>query len=324
MPITNFPKISGIAKNNIKITINEKELRKTLSARGVMQPDILDLSTSKTKKKGLLATVATVFSTGIGATIKKHFQNSALNKIDKRFDALQQDLPRVKDTFQDVFMRKDIDTKETSAMLERYRDIEKLRVTRTKDDYIKALFKEAKKNFGFGDIDIPLHIDDVIDNSEKCAGSTKDLMNQGIHIKRNRTNMSHMNVIHHELRHEKQNYIAFNYDKEEYVKTAIKSVYKEAKSNKDDFLYDTVKNISFEQYYDDMQDAAKNDIYLIEKMYGKADKSKLSEKDCEFARKCLKAKESRVSGKVNYKAYKNNFLEKDAFHAGDTIDKLLG
>lgn len=321
MPIVKNPIISGIHKpNTILRKVNPQKI--SFPMKDLEQVVGSDAGSAKNTPKKIIGLVTGALA-GIGAYVRNSIKNRAIAKIDKKFDALSEDLPRVRDTFQNVFMREDIGIEETSSMLDRYRDIEKLKVTGKKDDYIKALFKEAKKNFGFEKADIPLVIEDEVQGNSACAGCTKDLMQYGIHIKRNSKKMSHMNIIHHELRHEKQNYIAINYDKEDYIKTSFKAVYDEALSNKNDFMHDCVKDKTFEQYYDEMKDVAKDDIFQIEQMYGKLDIANLSEKEIQFAKKCLGAKKTRIDGSVNFKEYKKNFLEQDAFKTGQMMDSLF-
>lgn len=322
MPIIKNSVLSGIYKSN---TILKKDSLKKISHQkiGINKADISEIIKSQHTPNGVISFITGVFA-GISAGIHKNMNNRAISKIDKKFDALKENLPMVRDKFQEVFMRDDIDIKETSKMLDRYRNIEKSKITGNKEDYIAALFKEAKKNFGFENVNIPLHINDEIEKNPECAGYTKDLMQFGIHIKLNPKKMSHMNIIHHELRHEKQNYLAINYNKEDYIKTSFKAVYERALTNKKDFMHNMIKNKTFEEYFDEMKDIAKDDLFQIEKMYGKLDRANLREKDIPFAKKCLDAKHTRVDGKENYKEYKKNFLEKDAFRTGKIMDTLLG
>ena len=57
-----------------------------------------------------------------------------------------QKLKQLQKTFQDVFLNPDISIGEAKIMFDRYKEIEKIE---DKTEYTKALFEEAKRNFGF-------------------------------------------------------------------------------------------------------------------------------------------------------------------------------
>lgn len=273
-------------------------------------------------KTATLAGMTAGIFAGISAKIKSCQAKKALQKIDQKFDALQEKLPMVRYAFKTIFMRDNLSEKETSEMLDRYREIEKLRITGTDDEYITALYNEAKKNYGLGDADIPLHIEDVVGGNERIGGCAKELMNLGVYIKRQH-GKSVMNEVHHELRHMKQNYIAANYDKDAYMRATLKSVYNKAKKDKTNFMHNIVKDKDFETFYNSVPEMIDCDIEAMEKVVGKFDRAKVREEDIPFAKKCLKAKETTADGISDYKNYRSNFLEEDAYWAGDMMKKLM-
>ncbi len=141
-----------------------------------------------------------------------------LKQIEQRFLKLQENLPEVQKTFKDVFLRGDITEKEALEMLNRYKEIEKLGVTGTKEEYIQAMFREARNNFK---IDISPStisakiVEEPIMGNDRILGFTDPLGWVSI-----RSNIKHQyipDVVHHELRHLKQRIYSFNLSPNEYV-----------------------------------------------------------------------------------------------------------
>ena len=117
------------------------------------------VSSSKISQKGnknLLIALGGLTLSGLSLLValklgKSSQVNKAMQAIDTKFADLFADIPKARKTFSKVFLR-DISEAETVEMLKRYKEIEKLGVTASKDEYIKAIFNEAKNNYGLGSL----------------------------------------------------------------------------------------------------------------------------------------------------------------------------
>ena len=144
--------------------------------------------------------------------------NKALQAIDTKFADLFADIPKARKTFSEVFLR-DISEAETIEMINHYKEIEKLGVTASKEEYFQAIFKEAKNNYGFGSLPTEFKIaEKPLMGNSSILGFTDPLGD--VHIRANLSKSEGFNTIHHELRHLKQRYYAFHYAPDEYVKAS--------------------------------------------------------------------------------------------------------
>ena len=144
--------------------------------------------------------------------------NKAMQAIDTKFADLFADIPKARKTFSKVFLR-DISESETVEMLNRYKEIEKLGVTASKDEYFKAIYNEAKNNYGLGSLPTEFKLSDKpFAGNSNILGFTDPLGD--VHIRSNLSKSEGFNTIHHELRHLKQRYYAYHYAPEEYVKAS--------------------------------------------------------------------------------------------------------
>lgn len=209
-------------------------------------------------------------------------------------------LKKAQKTFQKVYMRDDISKEETAAILKRFKELEKIK---NDNEYIKAVFAEAKKNYGFENLPIKL-----ADKNSRLTGKSLggcDNLNNEIYLSTTLKREACINTIHHELRHAKQNYLAFHYNPEKYV---------EALNN------NTSEMISDKVYKG--LDIKKGVEWLSEYM-GKPNKANVAAKYENFAEQCLKSKAHYVDPQKNYKEYRNSFHEKDAYAVGEQIEKSL-
>ena len=205
-------------------------------------------------------------------------------------------IEKAQKTFQEVFMRDDITKEEKINILKRYKEIEKIK---DKEEYAKAIFKEAKKNYGFEKYE-NVHMEfnkswDKFFENKSLGGATFD---GEIKIKTTQSREQLINSIHHELRHQKQHYYSLNYDIDKTV---------------ENFLSDAEP--VFKEYINKES---------LEKMWNmKFDKSNVPEKYYEFAQKCIENLKTHIKPEVDINGYKKQFIETDAYKAGDNIDKLL-
>lgn len=256
-------------------------------------PNADKISLSKNTKTLIALTGIATGILGIILGSNKTYTNQKtkeLEKIEHKFLKLQNKLSEVQKTFQKVFLR-DITQEETIKMLERYKDIEKIAVTGTKEEYMLAMFNEAKKNYQLEELPSELKIvNKPIMGDEKILGFTNPLGD--ITIKSTIEHRKIIDTIHHELRHLKQRQYAFNLSPEEYVK------------------YNQPKNGTIPQE-------------VFEYALGKVDISNVSIEYLEFAQNSQKGVLSYRSVKDNTNDYFTQWIEQDAYNAGQEIAKLF-
>ncbi len=129
-------------------------------------------------------------------------------------------IKNIQKAFQEVFMRDDITLNQTREIMNRYKNIEKIE---NKEEYIKAMFKEAKKNFGFENSSIKLVIDKLKYANGQCTNN-----NSYIIINTDISRRQILDTIHHEFRHAKQNYLA---NPEKYHRAELDKLVEEAIDN---------------------------------------------------------------------------------------------
>lgn len=206
-------------------------------------------------------------------------------------------IKKAQKTFQEVFMRDDISRKETVDILKRYKKIEKIK---DKDEYVKAMFNEAKKNYKLENIkELELRYGKNFDKfmTENNLGNAA--MNPEVTIRTTIERKDVKSTVHHELRHIKQHYYAFNYDTEDWLK----------------YHNSTLEGV-FKKYPIDKS--------TLENFWGVTfDKKNVPEKYHEFAQKVLNNLKDYKDGNIDYKAYREQFVEADAFNAGSKMEAII-
>jgi hypothetical protein len=116
------------------------------------------------------------------------------------------------------------------------------------------------------------------------------------------------NVIHHEMRHMRQHYLAVNYDPQAYINAVCNRVLKNHQLSKKELnvvLEDSLNRIK-ESF--NLRNFSEDNVPVELR---------------EYAQKCIDASRNYVNGHENYDKYWNSFVEVDARHAGSEIDKLF-
>jgi hypothetical protein len=318
----NFNGINGIPQTT---AISNPSQYPTTSQAGALerspQADDVSLTNKKpmSKQSKILVAVGGLATAVLGTALaikgyKSHKIAKALEQIEQKFVNLKENIPEVQKTFKDVFLRSDITEKETVEMLDRYKDIEKLGVTGTKEEYIQAVFKEAKRNFGFEDCNFELKFeaDKILKKHRTLAaasGVSKEVtIDPSIEI------AQVQNAMHHEMRHMKQHYFAVNYDPQAFV---------EALSNRDMSLGFLPKvNLSKKQW-DEVLEASLDDL---KESFNLKDFSKdnVPAELRRYTQKCIDAQRDYADPNVDYDKYWNSFVEVDARFAGESMAKLFG
>ncbi len=260
---------------------------------------------NEARSKSLLKGLATAMLKSI---LYPNNPKKELEKIERKFLRLQKNLPEVQKTFKRVFLRKNLTEEEALEMLNRYKEVEKIQVTGTKEEYIQAVFNEAKRNFGFTDSKINIEfIKGQASKSGKTQGRAGILCNR-VEIDPNTKINQIQGIIHHEIRHLKQNFYAVNYDPQ---------TYKYALLRDNNFA----KNLSPEELEEVLDDCLKHikESFNLESF----STDNIPNEHLQYAKACLEASTTYVNGHNNFKAYYDNFKEADARYAGGLIDKLF-
>ena len=316
------PQMNTTFKANPIVTTNT--LERTPSADTLVKP-----AKNKTKKTLLTLGAITLAGVGIFAALKTgkaHQQKKAIQEIEKKFADLQGDMPKVQKTFKEVFLRDDITEKEALDMLNRYKEVEKLGITGTKEEYIKALFKEVKQNYGYKDTPIQLLIEVP---PRKTLGGECSRLNHSIMINPKYNNSNIFNTMHHEFRHAKQHELAYNTDPTITDIAFLKAV-KKVSPDELDKATDHIIDKGIEREQEIQAKLIEHFSFLHEKMVtrylGKSSINNIPKSQQELAQKLTKSfKECNYEEYGKYgEYYKTRFFEEDARFAGESIAKLFG
>lgn len=228
---------------------------------------------SNNKKRNILLGIGATAVATLGAIYGvKKYQVKNIKNIQK--------------AFQETFMRDDITVEQTKEMLKRYKEIEKIK---DREEYIKALFEEAKKNYGFEKNPIKLIFEDKKGSNGFCKGD-----NSAICITPSCSRSRILNTMHHEFRHAKQHLY----------------------SQPERYFRDKLNNI-MDAYID------KNQSITPEKAIELLRQEVIPEKYQEWANKCRTARANYAGMEKDFVATWNNFMEVDARQAGRSIDKFV-
>ena len=281
--------------------------------------EISDKIKTKQKTKKALTIIGGLTVLGISITY-------AVKKVHVK------NIKNVQKIFQDVFLRDDITEKEAKEMLNRYKEIEKIKDTK---EYANALFEEAKKNYRMNDTDIKLVFDLPCKNAKNASGfySEKD---QLISITTTQNRRHILNTMHHEFRHAVQHRAGRTSEYSLQLRAMIDKYTTDLINNTPDI---DLSDPKITQELTDIINRAKkelkekgfpkNDKDLIERLEfeRKLAKNKFTvpEKYSSWADKCVEQRlyHDVVKPDDNFKAYYEQFVEKDARYAGSAIDKFV-
>lgn len=300
-------------RNNVPVSTSKginttaNVVTKNKSLENQPQSDTVTFSDKRqiSKQNKILLTLGGVITTILGSVLavkgyRSHQITKGIEKIEQKFLKLQEDMPKVQNTFKNVFLRDDITEKEALEMLNRYKEVEKISITGTKEEYAKALFDEAKRNYGFENSKLKIHFIDL--NSLEEGGSFCPSFAR-VNISSTNPIERLMNVIHHEFRHAKQAFYAVNAEPDRYVQAM-----KEAK-----------KGTIFEKNIPTAEDILKPFNMT------KPDKSLVPNKYKSFVEDVIQgAKEHTYCAGETGEKYITNKNEIDARFAGESIAKLFG
>ena len=278
------------------------------------QPDTVTFSDKKTisKQTKILLALGGIATTMLGTVLafkgyRSHqITKKGIEKIEQKFLKLQENMPEVQKTFKEVFLRDDITEKEALEMLNRYKEVEKISVTGNKKEYIRAIYEEAKRNFGFANAKFELRFGkgQVSKNGKTMGGAANSC--KFIMIDPSEKIEKIMGLVHHEMRHMKQNFYAVNYDPQRYKNALARNVDVDITSEESEVvLNDTLDEIK--------------EIFNLKTF----SKTNIPKERINFAKQSLEGCETYVDVHIDDKAYFKNIKEVDAYHIGELIDKLF-
>jgi hypothetical protein len=158
---------------------------------------------------------------------KKLASATVSKQVDNKFDKLLKDIPYVQKEFKNIFLNKNLTEDETINTINRYRALEKMRLDKkvSKEDYIKAVFEEAKNNYGLAQSGIKLQLNpQKTKNNQIGKWSPKE---RTVIIYSSMPTEQAFGAIHHELRHSKQSITMIQHCSPEFTyECALKSMYK--------------------------------------------------------------------------------------------------
>lgn len=211
------------------------------------------------------------------------------------------ELKELQKTLQEVFLNPNISIGEAPVMIQRYKDLEKIE---DKEEYINAVFEEAKNNFGFRNSKMRLEIYPPERMKGYLGGADTAFYN--VEIRSDIPREKVIETIHHELRHHKQHYFAYNLSPETYMKAVNKKI----------------EILTGGKRKDNWKDINRFNDWLSENLGERPSKSNVPSQYIPFAIKCTKAIETYVIAQDDMQAYWNNFVEKDARSTGKKIAEL--
>lgn len=301
--------VSQISYSNSQQTVNTIKCSERVPSK-----DTVTIGNHKIKKRNLLVGLGAVTVATIGVVAAVRVRNA--NTLEK-----------AQKTFQKVFLRDDISLEETKAILSRYKEIEKIE---NKEDYIQALFAEAKKNYGLEHTSVSCKIEDIGEYTLGASNGYGDIT-----ISKNAKRKGLINFIHHELRHTKQNDMMLSTNPEKYA-NGILSRGTSLEVLKKSSMYKKIQEIVKKQMPNGTpEEIEEMTIECIKMRYAQSlsveAKAKglgsktYSDKHKDFVEKLFVAHEKYPSsaGIIGIIKYHNNFLEKDARFAGKNMEKVV-
>lgn len=261
--------------------------------KGGLVTDVVQVASKS--NKSILGTFDKVLYSVLG--IKKTATPEILEKFQKEF--------------QNLFLREDISINETRNIIKNYQEIAKI-----KDDkkFTHEIYTELKKNFGFGHVDLPLEFRELQKTKAgtTIASSNVVMTNVSIHpdIKREKAPQ----VLFHELRHTKQNFLAACYDVKAYVDGIIMRL-----------MPDLANEALTKGYNLSKESIDEGKLRIMASMmnrWGMLVRPRVPKSTMGYAKQCLEAHINYTNPHKNFDNYINNFLEKDAYSADAQFEKI--
>lgn len=324
MAINNISNIQ-IGQNNSNISRNKIVKPYLFQGNVNNSADSVELSTKKSiqlsKAQKILIGTASGLTLLAGCIFggKKLITANKLKKLEARFVELLDDVPKTQREFKNIFRRSDITEEETVNMLNRYKELEQMRIKGkvSKEDYIKQMFDTALSNFGLSESGIKLNIKAL----DKNVAGHWDVMRHEIAIDPKSKIDDILGTIHHEFRHAKQSEaIAKNFSEEEYLELLKLNMYENSTIGKN---YKTYEEYLKGIWTKDFEEAVIEENVRPALRRFRNTKSVAPTNDLQYAQDMLRSLSSKDIFN-NFGNYWKSVHERDARYAGTKISKLLG
>ena len=329
-------KVNKIQVANVN-SINNNDTQK-IAIKGTTNPTSDDTVELSSKKQGLsnnvksgicLGTICTIIG---GIFLYKHFSKNkikevfnSVEQIDKKFAELEKNLPDVQKKFKEVFLRNSLTEEQTKEILNGYKEVEKLGLKSTKEEYVKAVFEQAKKNYQIYNPKMTIKLGNTTHWEASCGYCTH--ANEAINITEKGMQSSRpqlFEIIHHELRHAKQNECLYHCYPNGCIKGQIYQDYLlEKYPNFEEFekiSKEIAKDAGSRNYYDKKWQEVVNKKFKIEKIieerFGKPDSNKVPNE----YKKTLEQINKEISSTIHYP---QRMEEIDAFKIGNIMKDLI-
>lgn len=232
---------------------------------------------------------------------------------------------KFREQFKNLYHKESISEEELDQLISKYRKL----VFLEGDDFITATYYQIKNDYGFGDIDMHLNINEMkadkngnnlyggyyaikshqTPNNSKVHASTMDISKDseaiGIHI--NKKEMS--DSIAHEFTHMYQDQIMFRTDPKRFKETYIEKLKKQVEAEK----------LSVTE--DDIRAQADRVCTIFKNYYGDNPKIQQGTKEYEYAEQCFPWASRYVN--ADKELYQESFLENDARKKGAIMQNII-
>lgn len=293
--------VNNVTSKNInQLSCNKKVAFKASSPK-TLPNDTVEISTKKNNTKNILTLLGALGTIGIGIAyiLKKHQVKNTQN---------------LQKTLQEAFFNKNITEKEAIEIKNRYKELEKIS---DREEYVKALFEETKKNFGLQENNLVLEFGKI-----KGAGGGYSPRDHKIIITPDGHRIGLLETMCHELRHVKQMQLAANL-KPEYAKEIInKNILKDK--------CDTISRLYIKNGGSDFSDEMINKLVeqakdeIVTERFGKLSKGNIPEELQEYAKRCLDSlKNNTKNSNKDIMGYWKSFHEVDARNAGSSVSRYV-
>lgn len=246
----------------------------------------------------------------------KYYKSIILNKLSGIFTP-KISKERAHQQVQTLFMRPDLSMEDSLRILNEYKELDKIK---SPVKYNQAAFDMIKRNYGFSD-------DSTIElkYSYMRAAGAWDVFNGKVYLNVYMKRKDILAILHHELRHALQSFIAFSEKPNEFVKGIITKV----QSLGSDKSLDNLCQEHCGKRFDTLMKTKKGQekleaaiLKLSKTYYGSTPVKEFEGKE-KFVDRVIEAEKNYVPSHMSKIKYFLNMVEVDAFNTERKILKLL-
>lgn len=226
--------------------------------------------------------------------------------------AKPESLEKIQQSLAEIFGKKDLTKEQAAAMLKKYKELLKIE---DKTEFINRAFNQVKEDFGYKDIEVKLLIyDKPIEKTNRTVVGGSSLL--GIEVYKGAPKASILNTLAHEFTHTRQKEFQIRTNVERFLDTEADAVLKVAINSEE---YKKAPKESPEELRAKLKEFLRLNLSGFEHL----PKIKENTPEYELAEKYFKATKEYFDESGKTKDYKDNFLEKEAWHNGNLIDEVI-